>query len=144
MIIIGIPMNKYEGRREWHDYWMIIAKDVSSRSTCLRRKCGCVIVDTDNRILSTGYNGPPRGDEHCQTCKRADKPHNVSNEGKHSEYTICPAVHAEENAMLNAGIERTRGSTLYIYSDIPSAPCYRCSRLIKNAGIKTVIHNTEA
>ncbi|MDR0468515.1 MAG: cytidine deaminase, partial [Peptococcaceae bacterium] len=83
-------------RPEWDDYFMDIADLVASRSTCLRRQVGCVVVK-DRRILSTGYNGAPSGVAHCGEvgCRR-EQEHIAS--GEHVE--MCRGVHAEQNAMI--------------------------------------------
>ena len=116
------------------DYYLNIAKAVAQRSPCIKNKVGAIIVK-DDCIVSTGYNGPARGEPHCEICFRIDKEHG-------SEYTICPAVHSEENCIINAaryGVS-IKGGTLYMWSDKDKVkPCYRCSRALKNAGIKEVI-----
>lgn len=116
------------------DYYLSIARAVSLRSPCLKMKVGAIIVKDDS-ILSTGYNGPPRGDPHCETCPRIDKPTG-------SDYKDCPAVHAEENAIINAARNGTRivGAVMYLYNGKDIKPCHRCDRAIKNAGIEAVIY----
>lgn len=118
------------------DYYLNIAKAVSQRSKCLRRKYGAVIVNNDE-IIATGYNGPPRGEPHCTTCKRIGHAHNDGN------YTNCNSVHAEMNAIISASRSEMIGSTLYLYGEengkeIEAVPCPICERMIKNAGIKKV------
>ncbi|NIM03699.1 cytidine deaminase, partial [bacterium] len=98
-------------RPDWDTYFIEIAKVVSSRSTCLRRKYGAVIVK-DNVIISTGYNGSPRGMENCidvQRCKRREL-----NIPSGERYELCEAVHAEQNAIINASPERMKGASVYI------------------------------
>ena len=122
------------------DYYFQIAKVVAQRSTCLRRKFGAVLV-RDGVILSTGYNGPARGEPHCKICVREKmgKKHK-------DEYEICPAVHAEENAIINAAREGVSvdNSELYLIgiekdgTVIRTYPCYRCERALKNAGIVSI------
>lgn len=117
------------------DYYLNIAKAVSQRSPCLRRNYGAVIIK-DDTIVSTGYNGPPRGEPHCKYCvKDSNKiPHGV-------EYRGCRAVHAEQNAVINAARQGSPilGAVLYLWGDPPTNPCYKCERVIKNSGIKEVI-----
>lgn len=122
-------------------YYLGIAQAVSKRSTCLRRQYGAVIVK-DDEIISTGYNGSPRGCENCcdtGNCKRKNAEHNDGN------YAECPAVHAEMNAIISASRKDMIGATLYLagYENgqkIENAvPCPICDRLIKNAGIERVI-----
>lgn len=123
------------------DYYINIAKAVSLRSTCIKRQYGAVIVNNDE-IVSTGYNGSPRGDINCcdiGKCDRLNVPHNSGN------YTICKAVHAEQNAIISASRNEMIGSDLYLYgkeSDkdvFDIEPCPVCKKMIKNAGIKRII-----
>lgn len=124
-------------------YYLNIAAEVAKRSTCLRRQYGAVIVKNDE-IISTGYNGAARGEDNCSdiysSCPRSHKPHNSG------DYSDCPAVHAEMNAIISTARKDMIGATLYlacwedghrIYTDV--APCPICERLIKNAGIKEII-----
>lgn len=101
---------------------------VASRSTCARRAVGCIITDIDGHILSTGYNGVPRGQEHCidTPCPGAgDKP---------GDNTKCQAVHAEQNALLQCG-DLQRAHDLYV----TCTPCFACAKMIANTKIRTVI-----
>lgn len=128
------------------EYYLNIAKAVSKRSTCLRRQYGAVIVKNDE-IVATGYNGSPRGEINCcdiGRCYRINCEHNDGN------YAICPAVHAEQNAIISASRAELLGSTLYLYgydceikNSIKAIPCAICERLIKNAGIERVIVSRE-
>jgi len=122
------------------NYYFEIAKVIAMRSPCLRRKFGAVIVK-DDVILSTGYNGPARGEPHCEVCYRE-----LQKKEHKSEYTVCPAVHAEENAIINAarnGVSIKDGKLYLIGLEkdgtvIRTYPCYRCNRVIKNAGIRSI------
>jgi len=126
------------------EYYLLIARDVATRSTCLRRRYGAVIVNK-GRIVSTGYNGSPRGEINCcdrGVCPRMDKniPHNTG------DYSDCCSVHAEQNAIIHASFEDMQGATLYLSGLNPDdtiiagiAPCPICSRMISNAGIKEII-----
>ena len=116
------------------DYYLNIAKAVSERSPCLREHYGAVIVKND-RVVSLGYNAPATGEPHCSDCKRKSTRHGSS----YSE--DCPAIHAEENAVINAGREKCLEATLYLWGTRPANPCYRCERVIKNAGIKRTVIN---
>ena len=130
-------------RESKDEYYLHIAEAVLRRSTCLRRKYGAVIVK-DDEIISTGYNGAPRGDVNCCDlgyCFRLQEniPHG-------ERYEACRSVHAEANAIISAPRRDMIGSTLYLagieadgnpIADI--APCSMCQRLILNAGIKHVI-----
>lgn len=122
------------------EYYLGIAKAVSTRSTCLRRQYGAVIVK-DDRIVATGYNGSPRGAENCcdrGTCKREDLG------CQHGErYELCESVHAEQNALLQCNAAEAKDATLYLFGAengtvIKAEPCLMCQRIIKNMKIKTV------
>ena len=94
------------------EYYLNIAKTVAERSTCLRRRYGCIIVKNDE-IIATGYNGSARGEINCcdihnGKCPRSDEPHNTG------DYSNCPAVHAEQNAMLSAARKDMIGATMYL------------------------------
>jgi dCMP deaminase len=126
-------------------YYLSIAEDVARRSTCFRRNYGAVIV-RDDQIVATGYGGAPRGMVHCTTdigfCSRARL---GAKKGEHYEY--CRAVHAEQNAIVQARRTDMLNGTLYLAGlDARSGeiqedaePCGICKRLIINAGIKDVI-----
>lgn len=129
-------------RIEKNLYYLGIAEAVSKRSTCLRRHYGAVIV-RDDIIMATGYNGSARGEQNCSDvgkCYREERgiPHG-------ERYELCNAVHAEMNAVIQAGFDKTRNSTLYLAgtdSDgnrIDAIPCKMCWRVIKNAGITKVV-----
>ncbi|MDI3531631.1 MAG: dCMP deaminase [Candidatus Atribacteria bacterium] len=121
-------------RPEWDEYFMSIAELVSSRSTCLRRKVGAVLV-REKRILATGYNGVPSGIKHCtlETCLRSKQ--GVPS-GKQQE--LCRGLHAEQNVIIQAALHgvSTRGATLYC----THKPCILCAKMIINAGIVRVVY----
>ena len=130
-------------RPEWNEYFIEIAKVVSKRSTCLRRKYGAVIVK-DRVMISSGYNGSPRGVKNCidtGTCTRVEQ-----NIPSGERYELCEAVHAEQNAIINAPPDRMKNATIYIagYEENKSfaagKPCKLCDRMIRNAQIKEVIY----
>ena len=131
-------------RPDWTTYFLDIATAVGKRSTCLRRKYGAIIVK-DKIIISTGYNGAPRGAESCLvkgTCERQSR--NIPS-GKN--YELCESVHAEANALLAASKEEALGATMYIAGydverdcQADATPCLMCTRLLRNAGVKIVIH----
>ncbi len=126
-------MNKPE-RPSWDSYFMQIAQVAASRSTCLRRQVGAVIVK-DKQILSTGYNGSPSGLRHCGEvgCLRQslDIP-----PGERTE--ICRAVHAEQNALLQAAKHGVAIEGADMYTSVQ--PCVQCTKMIINAGIRRVIY----
>lgn len=127
-------------------YYLEIAKTVAIRSTCLKRQYGAVIVNNDE-IISTGYNGAPRGECHCCDlgyCYKDKNPMPVdSDSAVHgNQYGSCVAVHAEQNALLVASRKETKGATLYLAcldESVKPIPCNYCNRMIKNAGIVEVI-----
>lgn len=130
-------------RPSWEEYFIEIAKIVSSRSTCLRRRYGAVIVK-DNVIVSTGYNGAPRGSLNCidlQKCKRKEL-----NIPPGERYELCEAVHAEQNAIINGSPERMKDAIIYIAgfeeddSFAEGKPCLLCRRMIRNAQIKQIVY----
>lgn len=129
--------------------FMEIAQAVSMRSTCIRRRYGAVIVSTDGRVVSTGYNGAPRTRANCSdlgTCLREQL---KIAPGTH--YELCRAVHAEANAIINGNPLDIRGGTLYlsgtdVRTNKPTKqmyPCAMCKRLILNAQIARVVMRDE-
>ncbi len=120
-------------RPSWDQYFMEIARQVATRSTCLRRHVGAVIV-RDKRMLCTGYNGAPRGMEHCDAvgCLREEM-HIPS--GQRQE--ICRGLHAEQNAIIQAALHgvSTEGATIYVTHQ----PCMTCAKMSINAGIVRVV-----
>lgn len=126
-------------------YYMNLAKSVSERATCLRSKHGAVIIN-DDQVVSTGYNGAPRGTkdsyEHgfCLR-KKLNIPHGT-------KYETCRSVHAEQNAIINAARSGTSlfGGTMYIYGVNPetnelidSYPCFICKKMLVNCGLEKVV-----
>jgi dCMP deaminase len=121
---------KYSGdpmRPDWDSYFMKIAVAVSERSTCDRALVGCVLV-LDKRILTTGFNGSPAGQEHC------DEAGHLMDNG-HCVRTI----HAETNAIIQAALHgiSTRGSTCYV----THLPCINCTKALINAGITRIVYS---
>ena len=122
------------------EYYLQIAATVSLRSTCIRRQYGAVIVK-DDRIISTGYNGSARGETNC--CDVGECWREAHGIPHGHQYEKCVAVHAEDNAISQAGREAL-GATLYLAGfengkAIPAVPCAMCERKIKNAGITRVV-----
>jgi dCMP deaminase len=123
------------GRPSWDVYFARIVENVATRSTCIRHQFGAVIVNPDKEIISTGYNGPVRGAPHCDVIGCIKDQNNIESGMGHG---ICPAVHAEQNALLQAG-KQARGATLYVNG----FPCKICARLMVNAGIARVVISGE-
>lgn len=124
-------------RPHWDEYFMQIAKLVATRSTCLRRKVGAVLVK-DKRILATGYNGAPRNLPHCEETGCLREKLGIPS-GERQE--ICRGLHAEQNAIIQAALYGIciEGAVLYCTHQ----PCITCSKMIINAGIKKVIFKGE-
>ncbi|HQK57293.1 MAG TPA: cytidine/deoxycytidylate deaminase family protein [Candidatus Syntrophosphaera thermopropionivorans] len=121
-----------EKRPSWQQYFMQMAFLASTRSTCLRRQVGAVLVK-DNQILSTGYNGSPKGVRHCAEVGCLRKKNKVPSGQMHE---LCRGLHAEQNAIIQAGLNGSsaRGATLYCTHQ----PCSICAKMIINAEIQTV------
>ncbi|MCL5780992.1 MAG: cytidine/deoxycytidylate deaminase family protein [Firmicutes bacterium] len=120
-------------RPSWDKYFMEITRVVATRSTCLRRKVGAAIVK-DNRILATGYNGAPAGLTHCLEIGCLREQMGIPSGQRHE---LCRALHAEQNAIIQAAVHGTaiQGSIIYVTNQ----PCVMCCKMIVNAGIKKVI-----
>ena len=121
----------------WDEYFMQLTELVSKRSTCLRRKVGAVLVKSKT-IISTGYNGAPRGTKHCFEAGCIRKEMNVPSGERHE---LCRAAHAEQNVIAQAAARgiSTEDSTLYCNT----FPCIICLKLIINAGIKEIVYRQE-
>ncbi|KAI1331883.1 cytidine deaminase-like protein [Xylariaceae sp. FL0255] len=123
-------------RPGWDTYFMALASLAAQRCNCMKRAVGCVLVDSKRRVISTGYNGTPRHltncmDGGCPRCNSGDASSGVS-------LATCLCLHAEENALLEAGRERIReGSVLYCNT----CPCLTCSIKIVQVGISEVVYS---
>ena len=125
------------------DTYLNCAESFAYRSTCIKRKYGAVIVK-DDAVISTGYNGSPRGFEDCCDIGRCPRIERNLHQGE--GYGMCRAIHAEANALLNCSREQTIGADLYLAGVNPdncsvhkAKPCPLCARMIIQAGIKNVI-----
>lgn len=129
-------------RPTWDTYYLKIARAVSERADCTRRKVGAIIVDINNRPLGQGYNGAPPNKPGCLSegaCPRGQM--SIADVLPGSSYDTgtgsCIAVHAEVNAILDAGGRRAcLGATLYI----TDKPCDGCARIIEAAGITRIVY----
>jgi dCMP deaminase len=126
-----------ERRPGWDEYFMNIARVVASRSNCIKRKVAAIIVK-DKRVISTGYNGTPRGAKNCNAggCPRCNS---MAQSGTALEECLCS--HGEENAITQAAYHGTsvKGATLYT----TFAPCLLCTKMIINSGISEVVYNED-
>ncbi|HCC32673.1 MAG TPA: cytidine deaminase [Clostridiales bacterium] len=122
-----------KSRPSWDAYFLGITWAVASRSTCLRRQVGAIVV-RDKRILTTGYNGAPAGLEHCGEAGCMRERLGVPSGERHD---LCRGLHAEQNALVQAALHgiSVQGSTLYC----TSAPCVICAKMLINAGVRRVV-----
>jgi dCMP deaminase len=131
------PLMSRFNRPGWDEYFMSIAKVVAMRSNCMKRKVAAIIVK-DRRVVSTGYNGTPRGARNCNEggCPRCNS---MAESGTALEECLC--CHGEENAITQAAYHGTslKGSTLYT----TFAPCLLCTKMIINSGIVEVVYNQD-
>jgi len=126
-------MNERPARPDWDTYFMRFARLAQSRSTCLRRHVGAVIVKERN-VLATGYNGAPKGVPHCAEVGCLREQLQVPSGQRHE---LCRGLHAEQNAIIQAAYHGVaiRGATLYC----TFRPCVICVKMIINAGIRRVV-----
>ncbi|ABR46570.1 CMP/dCMP deaminase, zinc-binding [Alkaliphilus metalliredigens QYMF] len=120
-------------RPSWDQYFMEMAEVVKTRSTCMRRQVGAVVVK-DKRVLSSGYNGAPSGIEHCEKTGCLREQLGVPSGERHE---LCRGLHAEQNAIIQAayhGVE-IQGTTLYVTLQ----PCVLCAKMLINAGVKRLV-----
>ena len=121
-------------RPSWDQTWMTVADAIAARSRCSRAQIGAVVVSANQRIASTGYNGPAstlevKGD--CiDWCPRAQGVAPLDN-----MYDACPSIHAEANALLYVDRSRIEGGTIYI-TDVA---CLQCAKLVSNSGVARVV-----
>ncbi len=131
-------------RKDKINYYLDMADAATGRATCLRRKFGAIIVKNDE-IVSTGYNGAPRGRQNCNDCGSCIREKMGVKRGE--RYELCRSVHAEANCIISAARRDMIDGTLYLVGHEAesgdyvknTAPCSMCKRLIINAGIKEVI-----
>jgi len=129
----GGKLRASKTRPSWDEYFMHIAELAATRSTCLRRQVGAVIVK-DKKILATGYNGAPSGLKHCLDIGCLREKLKIPSGERHE---LCRATHAEQNAIVQAALlgVSIKDSTMYSTTH----PCILCSKLIINAGIKRIV-----
>lgn len=127
-----------------HNYYLDIAQTVAERSTCLRKMYGAIIVKNDS-IISTGYNGAPRGRKNCTDLGHCMRDKLGIPRGE--RYELCRSVHAEANAIISASRDQMLGATLYMVGvnaktgelEAGTSSCMMCKRQVINAGIATVV-----
>ncbi|MHB8120836.1 MAG: deoxycytidylate deaminase [Desulfuromonadaceae bacterium] len=121
-------------RPSWDQYFMDITRLVATRSTCMRRQVGAIMVK-DRNILATGYNGVPSGISHCETVGCLRERLKVPSGERHE---LCRGLHAEQNAIIQAARHGINidGATLYC----TTMPCIICTKMLINAGISTIVY----
>jgi len=121
-------------RPEWKEYFIDIARLISRRSTCIRRRVGAVLVK-DKRILATGYNGAPTGFAHCEDTGCLREQNNIPSGQRHE---LCRGLHAEQNAIIQAAFHgiSIQGATLFC----TTLPCSICFKMLINAGIREIVY----
>lgn len=121
-------------RPSWDEYFMEMAELTAKRSTCMRRQVGAVIVK-DNRTMTTGYNGAPMGIKHCD--ERDGCLRQILGIPSGERHELCMALHAEQNAIIQAAHlgQSISGGTIYVTHQ----PCAICAKMIINAGIKRIV-----
>ncbi|ODH26306.1 hypothetical protein ACO22_04689 [Paracoccidioides brasiliensis] len=127
-------VSEHRLRPGWDQYFMQLASLAAQRSNCMKRRVGCVIV-REKRVISTGYNGTPRNTKNCNEggCPRCN-----CGEGGGAALSTCLCIHAEENALLEAGRERI-GEAAILYCN--TCPCLTCSVKIAQLGISEVVYS---
>jgi dCMP deaminase len=124
---------KRGSRPSWDEYFLSIAKLVSKRSTCLRRKVGAVLVK-DKRILATGYNGAPSNIQHCEKAGCLREKLAIPSGERHE---LCRGLHGEQNALLQAALHGVSVKGAKVYAT--TQPCIICVKMLINAGIKELV-----
>ena len=121
-------------RPSWDDYFMEMTKLTATRSSCLRRHVGAVLVK-DTRVIATGYNGAPAGVTHCEVTGCLRQKLNVPSGERHE---LCRGLHAEQNAIIQAALYgvSTEGATIYC----TTKPCSICTKMIINAKISKIVY----
>ncbi len=120
-------------RPEWDKYFMDLLEVIKTRSTCLRRQVAAIIVK-DKQILSTGYNGAPKGIFHCEQVGCLREKYAIPSGERHE---LCRGIHAEQNAIIQASSHGVSIEGAEIY--ITHSPCVLCSKMLINAGIRKII-----
>jgi dCMP deaminase len=125
---------RVDPRPDWDTYFMAIAEVAATRANCSRRKVAAIVV-SENRIISTGYNGTPRG---VKNCFEGGCPRCAGSAPSGSSLEECICVHAEQNAICQAAYHgiALAGATIYV----TISPCLTCAKMIINAGIREVVY----
>lgn len=127
-------------RPSWHQVRIAMARDLGKRSLCERDQVGALITDVEGKVIGEGYNGPPRGFDHADArcgnwCTRGRN----HGEPVANDYSDCPALHAEANAITMSDRTLRMGGTLYVTSHV----CTPCAKLIANSGLQFVVVDSQ-
>ena len=139
----SFPLPK-ASRPTWDDTWMNVARVIAARSTCSRDQVGAVVVSASNRIIDTGYNGPPAGwqpihSDGCTAwCPRAAQAQLSHAHGLVQDYSDCYSLHAEANALMFSDRRLREGGTIYV----TSGTCSGCAKLVANSGLARAVYAT--
>ena len=121
-------------RPSWDTYFIEITRLVATRSTCIRRQVGALVVK-DKRILATGYNGAPKGLPHCLEVGCLRDQMNIPRGERHE---LCRGIHAEQNAIIQAATSGTSMAGADVYTT--HYPCSLCMKMLVNAGIERIVY----
>jgi len=129
-------MINMDNRPSWEAYFMDITEQVATRSTCLRRAVGAVVVK-DKRMLTTGYNGAPSGTRHCSETGCLREKLKIASGERHE---LCRGIHAEQNAIIQAALHGVSIKDSMLYCT--NLPCSICAKMIINAGIRKIVYES--
>lgn len=132
------PEVKLDQRPSWDQYFMQICSVVATRSTCLRRQVGAILV-SERRILSTGYNGAPKGLSHCAELGGCYRERMKVPSGERQE--LCRALHAEQNAIIQAAVHGVKLENVTAYCT--TMPCVTCAKMLINADVRRIVYESE-
>ena len=133
-----MPEAKLDQRPSWDEYFMQICRVVATRSTCLRRQVGAILV-SDRRILSTGYNGAPKDLKHCAELGGCYREQMKVPSGERQE--LCRALHAEQNAIIQAAVHGVKLENVTAYCT--TMPCVTCAKMLINADVKRIVYEAD-
>ena len=136
-VLVFMKMELTNDRPSYDEYFMEMANVVAKRSTCLRRRVGAILVK-DKHILSTGYNGAPKGFRHCDEVGCLRQKQDIPSGERHE---LCRGLHAEQNAIIQAAVfgVSIKDSTLYC----TNTPCVVCVKMLINAGVTEIVYSGE-
>ncbi|MEA3400368.1 MAG: cytidine/deoxycytidylate deaminase family protein [Armatimonadota bacterium] len=129
---------RLDRRPSWDEYFIQICRVVATRSTCLRRQVGAVLV-SDRRILATGYNGAPKGMKHCAELGGCYRERMGIPSGERQE--LCRGLHAEQNAIIQAAIHGVKLENVTAYCT--TMPCVTCAKMLINADVRRIVYEVD-